>query len=156
MSTTKKVTGSIVKRGFMYVADITMSIVLLVVICLSFVFVVPMWIQYVLLRTPTANLALNPIVLFGFIGAIAATLLLAATSMVLGYVYVVKTKPKAVPAGEKRQKPPKKEKAEVQGEIGAEAEPVTEEEVSEDLEETLEEDETEDSEPDEEDTETES
>jgi hypothetical protein len=153
MSTTKKAAGSTVKRGFMYVADITMSIVLLVIICLPFAFVVPMWIQYVLLRTPTPGLALNPIALFGFIGAVAATLLLAATSIALGYVYVIRTKPRAKPAGEKKPKPPKKEKAEVQGEIGAETEPVVEEE---DLEETLEEDETEASEPDEEDVGTES
>jgi len=70
-----------------------MSIVLLVVICIPLAFVVPMWLQLILLGRPRNNLALDPVRWFRLDGAVWLTLLLGLVSFVLGYFIIYKLKP---------------------------------------------------------------
>jgi hypothetical protein len=149
MSTAKKSADGAGKRIVLDVADVLTSIVLLVMICVPLAFVIPMWIQYVLLRTPASSLELNPIVGFGFLGALGATLALAAASVLIGYVFLMRMKPKAEPQDERKARRAAKEETEI------EAETATEVEEAEDLEE-IGEDEREASEPDEENEDSES
>jgi hypothetical protein len=98
MSVAKKAVDSVLKRILIYTAEIIASIVLLVIISLPMVFMIPMWIQIVLLHTPVANLAVNPIVWFGSAGSFALTIGLGIVSFVLGYPYLLKLVPG--PSGE--------------------------------------------------------
>lgn len=149
MSTAKKSANSPGRRIVVDLADVFTSIVLLVIISVPLIFVVPMWIEYVLLRIPASALRLNPIVHFGYLGAFEVTLALAAASVVIGYLFLIRAKPKAGARDEKKAKRAIREEAEI------EAETVTEVEAAEDLEET-EEEETEASEPDQENEDSES
>ncbi|RDE13939.1 MAG: hypothetical protein C4K47_05040 [Candidatus Thorarchaeota archaeon] len=120
MSTPKKSAAGTGSRVVTELADIIMSIVLLLIICLPLVFVVPMWIQYTLLRVPASNLALNPLSLFGYLGAVAVMLGLSAASILIGYVYVIKTKPKTVPREKKKAMAAMEEEPEIEAETIAE------------------------------------
>jgi len=144
MSAAKNLVGSAAKRIFTYVAEIIMSAVLLVVICLPLAFAIPMWIQYIIFRVPAASLALNPVSWFGFFGTLAIMVLLAAASVIVGYMYVIAVKPKTRSAEERKGRPPKEEKVEIEAETLVE-----EEEIAADVEETAEEEETEGLEADE-------
>lgn len=87
MSSAKKAIDSTVKRILVYTAEIIMSVVLLVIICLPLAFVVPMWIQRIVLGVPASNLAVNPVSWFGLMGAVVITCLLAIAGALVAIVY---------------------------------------------------------------------
>jgi hypothetical protein len=88
MSSAKKVIDSTVKRVLIYTAEIIMSIVLLVIVCLPLAFAVPMWIQQIAFGVPGSNLAVDPIAWFGFTGATVVTALLAIAAALLASFYM--------------------------------------------------------------------
>ncbi len=87
MSSAKKAIDSTVKRILLYTAEIIMSVILLVIICLPLAFVVPMWIQQIALEVPASNLAVNPVSWFGITGAVVITCLLAIAGALVAIVY---------------------------------------------------------------------
>jgi hypothetical protein len=93
LSVARKAVDSTLRRILSYTTEIIMSIVLLVVICIPLAFVVPMWLQLILLNRPRNNLALDPVRWFRLDGAVWLTLLLGLVSFVLGYFIIYKLKP---------------------------------------------------------------
>lgn len=93
MSVAKKAVDSTIRRILKYTAEIILSIILLVVICIPLGFVVPMWLQAFLLGRPRTELALDPVRWFGLDGATWLTILLGFVSFVLGYVFILRLKP---------------------------------------------------------------
>ncbi len=93
LSVARKAVDSTLRRILSYTTEIIMSIVLLVVICIPLAFVVPMWLQLILLGRPRNNLALDPVRWFRLDGAVWLTLLLGLVSFVLGYFIIYKLKP---------------------------------------------------------------
>ena len=93
MSVAKKAVDSTLRRILSYTAEIIISIILLVVICIPLIFVIPMWFQFVVLGAPRTGLALDPLVWFGLDGAFFLTLLLGFISFAAAYVYILKMKP---------------------------------------------------------------
>jgi len=89
----KKAVDSTIRRILKYTAEIILSIILLVIICIPLGFVVPMWLQAFLLGRPRTQLALDPVRWFGLDGAIWLTILLGLVSFVLGYVFILRLKP---------------------------------------------------------------
>ncbi len=87
MSSAKKAIDSTVKRILVYTAEIIMSVILLVIMCLPLAFVVPMWIQQIALGVPASNIALNPVSWFGITGAVVITCLLAIVGALLAVLY---------------------------------------------------------------------
>ncbi|NWF97238.1 MAG: hypothetical protein HXY34_13960 [Candidatus Thorarchaeota archaeon] len=90
MAVARKAVESTLKRILRYTAEITLSIVLLVMVCLPLVFVVPMWIQQFGLGTSPSSLLVNPVAWFGTAGAVVITVLLTILSVVLGYATLSK------------------------------------------------------------------
>ena len=93
MSLAKKAVDSTLKRIFNYTAEIIMSIILLIIICVPLVFAIPMWFQNVLFGVARPNLSVNPVLWFGLDGAVWITLLLVFVSFAISYVYILKMKP---------------------------------------------------------------
>ena len=70
MSAAKKAVDSTLRKILIYTAEIIMSIILLVVICIPLVFGVPIWFQTVVFGAARSELVINPVAWFGA-GAIA-------------------------------------------------------------------------------------
>ena len=84
----KRAVDSTLKRILNYTAEIIISIILLIIICLPLLFAVPMWLQHILLGVPRANLFIDPISLFGLDGAFWVTSLLGLVSLAVGFLFV--------------------------------------------------------------------
>ncbi|MHA2379701.1 MAG: hypothetical protein ACXADS_10500 [Candidatus Thorarchaeota archaeon] len=94
MSGARKAVDSTLRRILIYAAEIVMSIVLLIILCLPLVFSLPMWLQTVLLGVPKSDVLLNAVILFGEIGALVVTLALSGLSVLVGYLYLSRLSPK--------------------------------------------------------------
>ncbi len=93
VSMAKKAVDSTLKRILNYIAEIIMSIILLVTICISLAFTIPMWFQHVIFGVPRPELTINPAAWFGLDGTLWITLGLALVSVVIAYLYIMKLKP---------------------------------------------------------------
>ncbi len=89
----KKAVDSTLKRILNYTAEIIMSIILLVTICIPLAFTIPMWFQHVIFDVPRPELTINPAAWFGLDGTLWITLGLALVSIVIAYLYILKLKP---------------------------------------------------------------
>ncbi len=89
----KKAVDSTFKRILNYTAEIIISIILLVTICIPLAFTIPMWFEHVIFNVPRPELAINPANWFGLDGTLWITLLLALASFTLAYLYIIKIKP---------------------------------------------------------------
>jgi len=140
LSVAKKAVNSTLRRIVNYTAEIFMSIILLVLICIPLVFVIPMWLQYVVLGTPRTEVALNPLRWFGLDGALWLTLLLGLISFSITYfAFILKMKP-GVGVSEEPESIEEEEDEPFEDEdVEIEDEEVEEEDVEEELEEEVEE-----------------
>jgi len=93
VSKARSAIDSTFRRILSYTAEIIMSIILLVIICIPIAFTIPMWFQHVIIGTPRAELTINLVAWFGYDGALWITLLLGLISFSLGYIYFLKMKP---------------------------------------------------------------
>ena len=93
LSVAKKAVDSTLRRILNYTAEIIMSIILLVLICIPLAFVIPMWFQTIGLGIPRTELALDPVQWIGTDGAAWLTILLGLVSFALAYAYILKLKP---------------------------------------------------------------
>ncbi|MHA2426380.1 MAG: hypothetical protein ACXAEF_16445 [Candidatus Thorarchaeota archaeon] len=93
LSVAKKAVDSTLRKILNYTAEIIMSIILFVIICIPLAFTIPQWFQHIALGLPRDQLALDPVHWFGFDGAVWLTLLLGLFSFVLAYVYILRMKP---------------------------------------------------------------
>jgi len=89
----KKAVDSTLKRILNYTAEIIMSIILLVTICIPLAFTIPMWFQHVIFGVPRPELTINPAAWFGLDGTLWITLGLALVSVFIAYLYILKLKP---------------------------------------------------------------
>jgi hypothetical protein len=136
LSVAKKAVDSTFRKILNYTTEIIASILLLVIICIPLVFVVPMWLQHIVLGIPRAELALDPIHLLGFGGAFWLTLLLGLVSFALGYLFILRMKPGIVSEDEQEDEEEPDEEYEVaeeEEEEEEEAEPEVEEEETEEV-----------------------
>ncbi|MFX0053698.1 MAG: hypothetical protein ACFFAX_13850 [Promethearchaeota archaeon] len=134
MSTARKAVDSTLRRILIYTAEIIMSIILLVVICIPLAFGLPIWFQSVVLGAAGNELVINPIAWFGTAGAFWVTLALSLVSVFIGYFYVNRLIPSA-DTGEEEEEEEEEEEFD-------EAEPEEEEDADEDeaeIEETIDE-----------------
>ena len=127
MAVARKAVDSTLRRLLRYTGEITLSIILLVIVCLPLVFVVPMWIQQIGLGADPSQLAVNPVAWFGSAGAVIVTTILAIVSGLIGYGIVSK-----MPSGAKVTKDAVETLTEGEPEAAPVEEPV-EEAVDEDL-----------------------
>jgi len=134
LSVAKKAVESTARKILVYTAEIIMSIILLVIICLPLAFTIPVWLQTIGLGAPRAGALLDPVAMFGAEGAFAATLLLTIVSVLFGYLYVYKL----TPSSEVEEV---EEEEELEEEIEEEAEEVEIVEEEEESEEEMEEEE---------------
>jgi TRAP-type C4-dicarboxylate transport system permease small subunit len=125
LSVAKRAVDSTLRRILNYTAEIIMSIILLIIICIPLVFVIPMWFEAVVLGAPRAELALDPVHWFGFDGASWLTFFLVLVSFGIGYFYILKLKPGVVTE-------------EVEEEIETDEDEEIEEELAEEIVEALE------------------
>ncbi|MHA2140442.1 MAG: hypothetical protein ACXADC_08850 [Candidatus Thorarchaeota archaeon] len=93
MSAAKKAVDSTFRKILVYTAEIIMSIILLIVICIPLAFGIPIWFQTVVFGAVRSELVINPAVWFGAGGAFWVTLLLSLASIFLGYIYVYRLVP---------------------------------------------------------------
>lgn len=93
MTMAKKAVDSTLKRILNYTAEIIMSIILLVTICIPLAFTIPMWFQHVIFDVPRPELTINPAAWFGLDGTLWITLGLALVSVFIAYLYILKLKP---------------------------------------------------------------
>jgi hypothetical protein len=103
VSTARRAIDSSFRRILSYAAEIIISIILLVIICLPLIFTIPAWFQHVLFGTPRTELSINLIAWFGYDGALWMTLLLGLVSFSISYLYILKIKPGSTPADEKEE-----------------------------------------------------
>lgn len=89
----KKAVDSTLKRILNYTAEIIISIILLVTICIPLAFTIPMWFQHVIFGVPRPELTINPAAWFGLDGTLWITLGLAIVSVFITYLYIMKLKP---------------------------------------------------------------
>ena len=89
----KKAVDSTLKRILNYTAEIIISIILLVTICIPLAFTIPMWFQHVFFDVPRTELTINPANWWGIDGTLWVTLLLGLVSLTIGYLYIIKLKP---------------------------------------------------------------
>ncbi len=89
----KKAVDSTLKRILNYTAEIIISIILLVTICIPLAFTIPMWFQHVIFDVPRTELTINPAAWFGLDGTLWITLGLALVSVFIAYLYIMKLKP---------------------------------------------------------------
>ncbi|MFW9832568.1 MAG: hypothetical protein ACFFEK_01100 [Candidatus Thorarchaeota archaeon] len=147
LSVAKKAVDSTFRKILKYTAEIIASIFLLVIICIPLVFVIPMWLEHIVLGIPRAELVFDPVHLFGFGGAFWLTLFLGLVSFVLGYLFIIRMKAGIVSEVEQEDEEESDEEYEVAEEEEEEAEPeVEEEEIDEIATEEEEEDEEEEEE----------
>ncbi|MFW9787249.1 MAG: hypothetical protein ACFFE2_02870 [Candidatus Thorarchaeota archaeon] len=92
----KKAVDSTLRKILNYTAEIILSIILLVIICIPLAFTIPQWFQTIALGIRRDRLALDPVHWFGLDGAVWLTLLLGAVSFLLGYVFILRLKPGSV------------------------------------------------------------
>jgi hypothetical protein len=100
LSVAKKAVDSTIRKILSYTAEIVLSIILLIIICLPLVFVVPMWLEHVLLGVPRGSLLLDPVVLLGLDGTFWVTSLLGLISIALGFLFVRRTESRFAEAEE--------------------------------------------------------
>jgi TRAP-type C4-dicarboxylate transport system permease small subunit len=131
----RKAVDSTLRRILNYTAEIIMSIILLVIICIPIAFVIPMWFQTIALGIPRTELALDPVHWIGADGTLWLTLLLGFVAFVLGYAYILRMKPGTI-AEDKPVEEEEPEEDEEEEELEADE---VEEEVEELLEEEAEE-----------------
>jgi hypothetical protein len=89
----KKAVDSTLRRILNYTAEIIISIILLVTICIPLAFTIPMWFQHVFFNVPRAELAINPAHWWGLDGTLWVTLFLGFVSLTIGYLYIIKMNP---------------------------------------------------------------
>ncbi|NHJ13298.1 MAG: hypothetical protein EAX95_06450 [Candidatus Thorarchaeota archaeon] len=126
MSVAKKAVESTARRVLVYTAEIIMSIILLIILCLPLAFMIPMWVQIVALGTPRASVFLDPVVLFGTGAAFAITFALCILSVLIGYFYLQKLTPASDVEDEVEEVEAEEEELEIEEEV--EIEEVTKEE----------------------------
>ena len=128
LSVAKKAVDSTLRRILNYTAEIILSIILLVIICIPLVFVIPMWFQHIALGLPRPELALDPVHWFGLDGAVWLTLLIGLVSFAIGYAFILRLKPGTIAEDEPEEEKPEPDEEELD-----------EEEIEEELEEEVEE-----------------
>lgn len=137
LSVAKKAVDSTLRRILNYTAEIIISIILLVIICIPLAFVIPMWFQNIALGLPRTELALDPVHWFGLDGAVWFTLLLGLVSFAIGYAYILKMKPGTITEDEPEEEEPEEEDEEEseideeEEELAEEADEISEEETEE-------------------------
>jgi hypothetical protein len=89
----KKAVDSTLRRILNYTAEIIISIILLVTICIPLAFTIPMWFQHVFFNIPRTELAINPAEWWGLDGTLWVTLFLGLVSLTIGYLYIIKMNP---------------------------------------------------------------
>ena len=140
LSVAKKAVDSTLRRILNYTAEIIMSIILLVLICIPLAFVIPMWLQTIGLGIPRTELALDPVQWIGADGAALLTLFLGLVSFVLAYAYILKMKPGTIGVDESEEDDePEEVEEEEDLEAEEEVEAASEVEEEEPLEEEAEE-----------------
>ncbi|MHA2022899.1 MAG: hypothetical protein ACTSWQ_04480, partial [Candidatus Thorarchaeota archaeon] len=70
----KKAVDSTFRRILSYTAEIIISIILLVTICIPLAFTIPMWFEHVFFDVPRTELAINPANWWGLDGTLWVTL----------------------------------------------------------------------------------
>lgn len=93
MSMAKKAVDSTFRRILNYTAEIIVSIILLVTICIPLAFTIPMWFQHVFFNVPRTELTINPANWWGLDGTLWVTLFLGLVSLTIGYLYIIKMNP---------------------------------------------------------------
>lgn len=132
LSVAKKAVDSTLRRLLNYTAEIILSIILLVIICIPLVLVIPMWFQHIVLGMPRNGLALDPVHWFGLDGAVWLTLLFGLVSFAIGYAFILRLKPGATAEDEpEEQTPDLEEEEEEEEELEEEVEELSEEEEEE-------------------------
>ena len=134
MSTARKAVDSTLRRILIYTAEIIMSIILLIVICIPLAFGVPIWFQTVVFGASTGELVVNPIVWFGAGGAFWVTLLLSLVSIFIGYLYVYRLVP-STESVEEEEEDEEEEEEEAEATEPMDEEVAEEEEEEEEIEE---------------------
>ena len=132
----KKAVDSTLRRIMNYTAEIIISLILLVTICIPLAFTIPMWFQHVIFDVPRTELTINPANWWGLDGTLWVTLLLGLVSLALGYVYIIKLKPgEASDLKEKTDEHEEDEEEDESDEIVADDIPLeeVEEEAAEDI-----------------------
>ncbi|MGY5857909.1 MAG: hypothetical protein RTU63_00965 [Candidatus Thorarchaeota archaeon] len=89
----KKAVDSTFRRILNYTAEIIISIILLVTICIPLAFTIPMWFQHVFFDVPRTELTINPVNWWGLDGTLWVTLFLGLVSLTIGYLYIIKMNP---------------------------------------------------------------
>ena len=89
----KKAVDSTFRRILNYTAEIIISIILLVTICIPLAFTIPMWFEHVFFDVPRTELAINPANWWGLDGTLWVTLFLGLVSLTIGYLYIIKMNP---------------------------------------------------------------
>jgi len=92
----KKAVDSTIRRILNYTAEIIISIILLVTICIPLAFTIPMWFQHVFFNVPRTELTINPAEWWGLDGTLWITLFLGLVSIGIGYLYIMKMNPGVV------------------------------------------------------------
>ncbi len=85
MAIAKKAVDSTIKRLLIHTAEILLSIVILIEICLPILFVAPMWIEQIVFGTPTESTIYNPVAWFGLNATLTIVLALTLVSLLMGY-----------------------------------------------------------------------
>ena len=93
VSKAKKAVDSTLRRIFNYTAEIIISLILLVTICIPLAFTIPMWFEHVFFNVPRTELAINPANWWGLDGTLWVTLFLGLVSLTIGYLYIIKMNP---------------------------------------------------------------
>ncbi|TFG99436.1 hypothetical protein E4H12_02790 [Candidatus Thorarchaeota archaeon] len=89
----KKAVDSTLRRILSYTAEIIISIILLVTICIPLAFTIPMWFEHVFFNVPRTELAINPANWWGLDGTLWVTLFLGLVTLTIGYLYIIKLDP---------------------------------------------------------------
>jgi len=89
----KRAVDSTFRRILNYTAEIIISIILLVTICIPLAFTIPMWLQHVFFNVPRPDLTINPALWWGLDGTLWITLFLGLVSLSIGYLYIMKMNP---------------------------------------------------------------
>jgi hypothetical protein len=139
VSATKNAINSTFRRILSYTAEIIMSIILLVIICIPLIFTIPMWFQHILTDTPRNELSINLVAWFGYDGTLWLTLLIGLISFSIGYVYIMKMKPGVTPTTEEKGAEKMPELSEEEEEEILAAEDIEEEEIAAEDQEDVEE-----------------
>jgi hypothetical protein len=140
LSGAKKAVESTARKILVYTAEIIMSIILLVIICLPLAFTIPMWLQTIGLGVPRASVFLDPVAMFGAEGAFVVTLALTIVSLLVGYFYVYKLIPKGTSEEEDDET---EEEPEEELDVEEETDEASNEEVTDDDEDEVEEEDSE-------------